>query len=93
MKQERSNASCYQVYQDTIYGFNFNSWERFVWEETRHRLRDLKPTQGVECSQSKDVGEDVRDDIAIRGAILTGADDKAFIAGADISELATNALP
>ena len=37
--------------------------------------------------------EDVRDDIAIRGAILTGADDKAFIAGADISELATNALP
>jgi enoyl-CoA hydratase/carnithine racemase len=33
--------------------------------------------------------EDVRDDIAIRGAILTGAGDKAFIAGADISELAT----
>ena len=33
--------------------------------------------------------EDARDDIAIRGAILTGAGDKAFIAGADISELAT----
>src|ERR1700735_3855380 len=33
--------------------------------------------------------EDVRDDAAIRGAILTGAGDKAFIAGADISELAT----
>src|SRR5215467_14355123 len=33
--------------------------------------------------------EDVRDDIAIRGAILTGAGDKAFMAGADISELAT----
>src|SRR5215813_13558677 len=33
--------------------------------------------------------EDVRDDIAIRGAILTGAGEKAFIAGADISELAT----
>src|SRR5215831_1373146 len=32
--------------------------------------------------------EDVRDDAAIRGAILTGAGDKAFIAGADISELA-----
>ena len=32
--------------------------------------------------------EDVRDDTAIRGAILTGAGDKAFIAGADISELA-----
>jgi enoyl-CoA hydratase/carnithine racemase len=33
--------------------------------------------------------EDVRDDVAIRGAILTGAGDKAFIAGADIAELAT----
>ena len=32
--------------------------------------------------------EDARDDAAIRGVILTGAGDKAFIAGADISELA-----
>jgi enoyl-CoA hydratase/carnithine racemase len=34
------------------------------------------------------VFEDVRDDPAVRGAILTGTGDKAFIAGADISELA-----
>jgi enoyl-CoA hydratase/carnithine racemase len=33
--------------------------------------------------------EDARDDVNIRGIILTGAGDKAFIAGADISELAT----
>src|ERR1700674_3212907 len=33
--------------------------------------------------------EDVRADPLIRGAILTGAGDKAFIAGADITELAT----
>jgi enoyl-CoA hydratase len=32
--------------------------------------------------------EDARDDATIRGAILTGAGDRAFIAGADISELA-----
>src|SRR5262245_24703042 len=32
--------------------------------------------------------EDARDDASIRGVILTGAGDKAFIAGADISELA-----
>jgi enoyl-CoA hydratase/carnithine racemase len=32
--------------------------------------------------------EDARDDDAIRGVILTGAGNKAFIAGADISELA-----
>src|SRR3954451_13243592 len=32
--------------------------------------------------------EQVRNDADARGAILTGAGDKAFIAGADISELA-----
>jgi enoyl-CoA hydratase/carnithine racemase len=32
--------------------------------------------------------EDARDDAAVRGVILTGAGDKAFIAGEDISELA-----
>src|SRR5450432_1558165 len=32
--------------------------------------------------------EDARDDETVRGVILTGAGDKAFIAGADISELA-----
>ena len=32
--------------------------------------------------------ERARDDASIRGVILTGAGDKAFIAGADISELA-----
>jgi len=32
--------------------------------------------------------EDARDDTAIRGVVLTGAGNKAFIAGADITELA-----
>ena len=32
--------------------------------------------------------EDARDDAAVRGVILTGAGDKAFIAGADIGKLA-----
>ena len=32
--------------------------------------------------------EDARDDVTVRGVILTGAGDKAFIAGADIGELA-----
>src|SRR5277367_4425373 len=31
--------------------------------------------------------EDARDDAGVRGVILTGAGNKAFIAGADISEL------
>src|SRR5215831_1494869 len=32
--------------------------------------------------------QDARDDAAVRGVILTGAGDRAFVAGADISELA-----
>ena len=32
--------------------------------------------------------EEAQDDPAVRGVILTGAGEKAFIAGADISELA-----
>src|SRR5258708_7356587 len=32
--------------------------------------------------------ENAQDDATVRGVILTGAGDKAFIAGADISELA-----
>src|SRR5258708_4581057 len=32
--------------------------------------------------------EDAQNDVAVRGVILTGAGDKAFIAGADIGELA-----
>src|SRR5882724_2076769 len=36
--------------------------------------------------------EDARDDEAIRGVILTGAGDKSFAAGADISEM-QNATP
>src|SRR5262245_43189640 len=36
----------------------------------------------------KSAFETARDDAAVRGVILTGAGDKAFAAGADISELA-----
>jgi enoyl-CoA hydratase len=39
-------------------------------------------------NELRTVFEDARDDPEIRGAILTGAGDKAFIAGADIGELA-----
>src|SRR5260370_12351078 len=41
-------------------------------------------------AELKAVFEDARDDQAVRGVILTGAGDKAFMAGADITELATS---
>src|SRR5580700_2717088 len=34
--------------------------------------------------------EDARDDAEVKGAIITGSGDKAFIAGADINEVATD---
>src|SRR5260370_8780140 len=34
--------------------------------------------------------EDARDDSAVHGVILTGAGERAFAAGADIAEIATN---
>jgi enoyl-CoA hydratase/carnithine racemase len=39
-------------------------------------------------AELKAVFEHIRDDAQVRGAILTGAGDRAFIAGADIGELA-----
>ncbi|HTN71762.1 MAG TPA: enoyl-CoA hydratase-related protein, partial [Methylomirabilota bacterium] len=40
-------------------------------------------------SDLRTVFQDAQDDGAVRGVILTGAGDKAFIAGADIGEIAT----
>ena len=55
----------------------------------------LNRPEGAQRAESRQPGricetafEDARDDAAVRGVILTGAGDKAFIAGADISELA-----
>ena len=50
-----------------------------------------KVLNALNGSTWKDLGaafEDAREDGAVRGVILTGAGDKAFIAGADIGELA-----
>src|SRR5438105_13990195 len=48
-------------------------------------LNELKKRTGED---HKAALEDAQDDAAVRGVILTGAGDKAFIAGADISEIA-----
>jgi len=54
-------------------------------------LNRPKVLNALDTSTWKDLRtafEDARDDDAIRGVVLTGAGDKAFIAGADIGELA-----
>ena len=55
---------------------------------TVNRPKVLNALNTPTWSDLRSAFEDARDDAAIRGVVLTGAGDKAFIAGADISELA-----
>src|SRR6201990_3488142 len=55
---------------------------------TVNRPKVLNALNTPTWSDLRKAFEDARDDAAVRGIILTGAGDKAFIAGADISELA-----
>jgi enoyl-CoA hydratase len=57
---------------------------------TLNRPKVLNALNRRALAELKAVFEDARDDQAVRGVILTGAGDKAFIAGADIAELATS---
>ena len=54
---------------------------------TVNRPKVLNALNTPTWSDLRKAFEDARDDTAVRGVILTGAGDKAFIAGADISEL------
>ena len=55
---------------------------------TLNRPKVLNALNQQTWKELRTVFEDARDDPEIRGVILTGAGDKAFIAGADIGELA-----
>src|ERR1700733_12974921 len=55
---------------------------------TVNRPKVLNALNTPTWSDLRKAFEDARDDAAVRGVILTGAGDKAFIAGADITELA-----
>src|SRR5215510_10704262 len=56
---------------------------------TLNRPKVLNALNNATWHELRAAFEDARDDETVRGVILTGAGDKAFIAGADISELAT----
>jgi enoyl-CoA hydratase/carnithine racemase len=55
---------------------------------TVNRPKVLNALDHETLAELREAFEDVRADAAIRGAILTGAGNKAFIAGADIREIA-----
>jgi enoyl-CoA hydratase len=54
---------------------------------TLNRPKVLNALNKKALSELRAVFEDARDDESVRGIILTGAGDKAFIAGADIGEM------
>lgn len=56
---------------------------------TVNRPKVLNALNKATWSDLRTAFEDARDDETVRGVILTGAGDKSFIAGADISEIAT----
>src|SRR5438045_8798531 len=58
---------------------------------TINRPKVLNALNKATIAELNEAFKDARDDPAVRGAILTGAGDKAFAAGADISEMAKDA--
>jgi len=55
---------------------------------TMNRPKVLNALNAHTIAELKAAFEDARDDASVLGVIITGAGDKAFIAGADINELA-----
>ena len=63
-------------------------WEAEVAIVTIDRQDKLNALNAEVVAEIGDVFSGLRDDDDVRGVILTGAGDKAFVAGADIGELA-----
>ena len=57
---------------------------------TINRPRVLNALNAKTISELRSVFEDARDDSAVHGVVFTGAGEKAFAAGADISEMAND---
>jgi enoyl-CoA hydratase/carnithine racemase len=57
---------------------------------TINRPKVLNALNAKTISDLRSAFEDARDDSEVRGVVFTGAGDKAFAAGADISEMAND---
>ena len=57
---------------------------------TMNRPKVLNALNKRALADLREAFQDAKDDPEVRGAIITGAGDKAFIAGADINEVATD---
>jgi enoyl-CoA hydratase/carnithine racemase len=60
---------------------------------TINRPKVLNALNQAVFSELKEIFESARDDSSVRGVILTGSGDKAFVAGADIAEMSSFTAP
>ena len=60
---------------------------------TINRPKVLNALNQAVFSELKEIFENARDDSSVRGVILTGSGDKAFVAGADIAEMSGFTAP
>ncbi|HSH74921.1 MAG TPA: enoyl-CoA hydratase-related protein [Longimicrobiales bacterium] len=63
-------------------------WDAEIAVVTVDRAEKLNALNADVIRELGEVFENLRDDNAVRGVVLTGAGDRAFVAGADIGELA-----
>jgi enoyl-CoA hydratase len=76
------NSATAQILENVMY-----EKEGDIARVTVNRPRVLNALNQRTWADLRTAFEDARDDVEVRGVILTGAGEKAFIAGADISEL------
>jgi enoyl-CoA hydratase len=76
------NSATAQILENVMY-----EKEGDIARVTVNRPRVLNALNQRTWADLRTAFEDARDDVGVRGVILTGAGERAFIAGADISEL------
>nr|WP_245483730.1 enoyl-CoA hydratase-related protein [Rhizobium ruizarguesonis] len=76
---------------------SLNSLQTIIYEKkgatafvTLNRPAVLNALNQLAIAELRIAFEDIQNDPAIRGAILTGSSDRAFVAGADIAELSSS---
>jgi enoyl-CoA hydratase/carnithine racemase len=80
-----SSSTLTSVYENLLY-----EKKGAIAYVTLNRPKVLNALNKATIADLVEVFEDARDDVAVLGVILTGTGDKAFAAGADISEMAND---
>ena len=83
------NSRCNKVYMANFQNIRFEKKEQIAYVAI-NRPDKLNALNQAVMGELRDVFTQIKDDPEVRVAILTGAGEKAFVAGADINELNKN---